>query len=351
ESLETLLQRAVAHCPKAEVLWLMGAKAKWMAGDVSDARSILSLAFQANPNSEEIWLAAVKLESENNEYERARRLLAKARSSAPTARVFMKSVKLEWCLGCIRESFILLEEGLKHYPEFAKLWMMKGQIEEQENRSEDARKTYQQGLKKCVHSISLWLLHSRLEEKAGNVTKSRAILEKARLHNAHCPELWLEAVRVEERGGNKNISQANMARAIQDCPNSGILWAEAIFMEARPQRKTKSVDALKRCEHDPNVLLAVSRLFWTERKLSKAREWFNRTVKIEPDLGDAWAYFYKFELQNGNEEQQEDVRKKCINAEPRHGELWCSVAKDIVNWRKKTEELLPLVAKVVPPVA
>lgn len=45
------------------------------------------LAFQANPNSEEIWLAAVKLESENNEYERARRLLAKARSSAPTARV------------------------------------------------------------------------------------------------------------------------------------------------------------------------------------------------------------------------------------------------------------------------
>lgn len=44
---------------------------------------------QANPNSEEIWLAAVKLESENNEYERARRLLAKARSSAPTARVGM----------------------------------------------------------------------------------------------------------------------------------------------------------------------------------------------------------------------------------------------------------------------
>lgn len=45
------------------------------------------LTLQANPNSEEIWLAAVKLESENNEYERARRLLAKARSSAPTARV------------------------------------------------------------------------------------------------------------------------------------------------------------------------------------------------------------------------------------------------------------------------
>jgi len=38
ESLEALLQRAVAHCPKAEVLWLMGAKSKWMANDVSAAR-------------------------------------------------------------------------------------------------------------------------------------------------------------------------------------------------------------------------------------------------------------------------------------------------------------------------
>ncbi|EDO28792.1 predicted protein, partial [Nematostella vectensis] len=31
ESLESLLQSAVKHCPKAEVLWLMGAKSKWMA--------------------------------------------------------------------------------------------------------------------------------------------------------------------------------------------------------------------------------------------------------------------------------------------------------------------------------
>lgn len=45
------------------------------------------------------------------------------------------------------------------------------------------------------------------------------------------------------------------------------------------------------------------RLFWSERKITKAREWFLRTVKIEPDLGDAWALFYKFELQHGTEVQ------------------------------------------------
>ena len=45
----------------------------------------------------------------------------------------------------------------------------------------------------------------------------------------------------------------------------------------------------------------VFRLFWSERKITKDREWFHRTVKIEPDLGDAWAYFYKFEKLHGSE--------------------------------------------------
>ncbi|KAG8513272.1 Pre-mRNA-processing factor 6, partial [Galemys pyrenaicus] len=348
ESLEALLQRAVAHCPKAEVLWLMGAKSKWLAGDVPAARSILALAFQANPNSEEIWLAAVKLESENSEYERARRLLAKARSSAPTARVFMKSVKLEWVLGGIAAAQELCEEALRHYEDFPKLWMMKGQIEEQEGLVDKAREAYSQGLKKCPHATPLWLLLSRLEEKAGQLTRARAILEKSRLKNPRSPGL-LESVRLEHRAGLKNIANTLMAKALQECPSSGVLWSEAIFLEARPQRRTKSVDALKKCEHDPHVLLAVAKLFWSERKITKAREWFLRTVKIDADLGDAWALFYKFELQHGSEEQREEVRRRCENAEPRHGELWCAVSKDIANWQRKVGEVLVLVAACVPP--
>lgn len=54
------------------------------------------------------------------------------------------------------------------------------------------------------------------------------------------------------------------------------------------------VPPLSSCHH-------TLRLFWSERKITKAREWFQRTVKIEPDLGDAWALFYKFELQHGTE--------------------------------------------------
>ena len=91
------------------------------------------------------------------------------------------------------------------------------------------------------------------------VIQARSVLEKGRIQIPQSPELWLEAVRIEERGGKKNIALANMAKAIQECPTAGILWAESIFLEPPPQRKTKSVDALKKCEHDPHVLLTVAK--------------------------------------------------------------------------------------------
>lgn len=38
------------------------------------------------------------------------------------------------------------------------------------------------------------------------------------------------------------------------------------------------------------------------------------------------------------------MRRRCENAEPRHGELWCATSKDITNWQRKIGEILVLVA-------
>lgn len=65
------------------------------------------------------------------------------------SQVFMKSVKLEWVLGNIAAAQELCEEALKHYEDFPKLWMMKGQIEEQKELVEKAREAYNQGVR-CV---------------------------------------------------------------------------------------------------------------------------------------------------------------------------------------------------------
>ena len=58
----------------------------------------------------------------------------------------MKSVKLEWCLGEIDEAKTLLDESVKLYPDYAKLWMMKGQIQVQLQRPDAAREDYKQGV-------------------------------------------------------------------------------------------------------------------------------------------------------------------------------------------------------------
>ncbi|CAD6271047.1 unnamed protein product [Miscanthus lutarioriparius] len=130
ESLDALLKKAVNYNPGAEVLWLMAAKEKWLARDVPAAHAILQEAYAAIPNSEEIWLAAFKIEFENNEPERARMLLAKARERGGTERVWMKSAIVERELGNVGEERRLLEECLKLFPSFFKLWLMLGQMED-----------------------------------------------------------------------------------------------------------------------------------------------------------------------------------------------------------------------------
>lgn len=169
---------------------------------------------------------------------------------------------------------------------------------------------------------------------------------------------------------------------MQECPTSGVLNAEAIALAPRPQRKSKSTEALKRCNDDPHIIAAVAQLFWNDRKVprphilptshptsagfafarpqspdtpidrllceifvalvrgrtmltgtratacllqgcqaahaaarvagcvltwptdgwrlwggqvDKARSWFSRAVLLDPDNGDFWALYYKFE--------------------------------------------------------
>ena len=142
-------------------------------------------------------------------------------------------------------------------------------------------------------------------------------------------------------------AEALMAKALQECPGSGMLWAEAVRMAPRPQRKSKSVDALKRCDNDPRIIASIANLFWLDRKVDKARSWFNRSVTLNPDIGDHWAMYYKFELQHGTEEQQEAVVRRCVEAEPKHGEVWCRVKKSVKNWHDEDDVLLKKTVKEI----
>ena len=361
QSLDEVLAAASERLPRVEIFWLVRAKERWMAGNVEGAREVLTEAFAANPDSEQVWLAAAKLEWETGEPERARVLLQRARERAPSARVYMKSALLERENKHYNDALNLIEEGILKYSNFPKLYMMGGQICSEDlardkQNLELARKFYQRGLQSCPSdSVTLWILASRLEEQAGEfdsslrggVTKARSLLELSRLKNPKNPELWVEAIRLERRAGNDKLAVTLMARALQECPTSGLLLAENISTAPRVEQKSKSADAIKKCPDDPRVIAAVASLFASERKHEKARKWFERAVVLDPDLGDSWARYYAFESESGSAVQKERVKERCIAAEPKHGELWCSVMKQMENRQISIGDGLELVAKKI----
>lgn len=344
ETLEQVLERAVAAMPTEENLWLIYAREKWRAGDVEQARAILSRAFEQNPNQEEIWLAAVKIEFESREYERARILLRTAREQANTERVWSKSVLLERQLHDNKAALALVDEALHRFPDFDKLWMAKGQIFESEGDVAKARETFIQGTKKCPKSEPLWILLSKNEQCAGAMIRCRNVLERARIANPKQPLLWHTAIEIEETI-SKSQARALVAKAVQECPTSGILWSDLISMESRTQQRPRAIDALRKTDSDPYLLTTIARIFWTERKLPKTRDWFLKAIAANRDIGDTWAWFYLFLQEHGTEDEVNQLKTQLDAADPRHGIIWPQVAKDIENCHKSRTEILQLVAK------
>jgi len=52
-------------------------------------------------------------------------------------------------------------------------------------------------------------------------------------------------------------------------------------MVPRPQCKTKSVDAIKKCDHDPHVIAVVAKLFWHDRKKNHVIAVFPTIIQYE----------------------------------------------------------------------
>lgn len=59
----------------------------------------------------------------------------------------IKSAKLEWALHNMDAALKLLDEAIKVFSDYPKLHMMKGQIEEQMEKNDDAHNTYTQGVR------------------------------------------------------------------------------------------------------------------------------------------------------------------------------------------------------------
>ncbi|KAI8908545.1 PRP1 splicing factor, N-terminal-domain-containing protein [Gorgonomyces haynaldii] len=336
-----VVERAIEHCPQSHQLWLMLAKEKWKSS-IEEAKQVLQRAFEANP-SEEIWIAASKLEMESKNFTQAQQLLQQAREQSSTPRVWMKSVVLERVLKHNERALELVNGALNQFADFAKLWMLKSQILVDMNQLQEARETLSRAVKLHPKNTTIWIMASRLEEKETPI-KARIVLEKARLM-VQDQDVWVESIQVEERAGNESMAKVLIAKGLQQLPTAGKLWSLRILKEERPQRKARSADALKKCENDPFVLCTIARLFWQERKLDKARTWFQRAYKTNPDIGDTFAWWLKFESAHGDTKQ---VLEAFDKSEPKHGDLWQPIAKDLQNYFVLPQQLLQKLSKSLP---
>lgn len=86
---------------------------------------------------------------------------------------------------------------------------------------------------------------------------------------------------------------------LQECPTSGLLYSMSIWYHPKPVRKSRAVDALKKTRDDPRVICTVACVFWEDGAYEKARTWFGRATTADPDGGDAWATWWKFEQSKG----------------------------------------------------
>lgn len=295
---------------------------------------------------------------------RAREILRRARTNCASPRVWLKSALLEWEEGQSAEELRLLRDGIQKFSDADKLHMMLGQLHEEQNHVEEARTAYRldrcsdlthsTGLLKCPFSVPLWLLYVRLEKKHNSVTKARSLLEIARKKCPQSEELWLETVKLEREAGNLPLTNQRLSAARQAIPSSGgegrgvseigRIWSETVLTIPKIQRKSYISSALKEHEDDPYVVMTAAKLFWSLGKVNNAREWMKRAVAKNGDIGDFWALFYIFELQNGSDDQKKEVITNCTRANPHHGEVWPRVRKQKENRRKSVEEILKLVA-------
>lgn len=345
DHLEAILLRSVVACPRAEDLWLLCANESWNMGSLDSARRILSDAFAANPNSEKIWLAAMKLEWESGEHSNAREILSTARRTASTARIWMKSALLEREVGDFSAEEQILRAGLVQHPECFKMWAMLSENRIRCGDNLSALEVLDEGLSSCSSADLLWVLRSRIEE---TIPGKRAVLEQARRRNDSSDWIWLESVKLELLpGGSQSAATYLLSRALQACPTSGRLWALAVEIQPKAKQKSISVDALKHCSDDPHVCISLAKILWADRRDVEVKKWLERAISADRDLGDAWAYYYRFMCLCGTKVDQDKVISACIVAEPKHGQLWCNVSKAPGAWSLTTTSILLRVSETI----
>lgn len=347
QSVENILLMAIDKCPSNELFWLLYSKYKLKNGDIQEAKSKLLVALNVVTIKENIILLIVKLFFVENQYEEAIYFLTKESEAIPNNQRLQKYlIQLYRYSKKYNTALLLVDKAITNYPNYDKLYVIKAQmIIENTNDTKKAIEVYKKGIQENKDSIRLIICLCRLLhsiDKGNNETIIRAILEKALNQGTSkfSEELWNESIMFEIVHNNLSSAKTELAKGLKLIPKSGILWSIAIKMEKGHNKHSKAFEALEKTEHSPIIMMAIGNLYYEEKDIVNARKWYENGIRINRDLGDIWIYYYKAESTIGNHEKAEEILRQCEESEPKHGELWIRIKKQIDNWNKDIKDLI-----------
>lgn len=346
--LDQLLRLAVERHPDDEQFWTSIIRRNWQ--NKAQIRQILQQAESSLPKNENIMLLLAKFEKQEQNIEKSRAYIQKAfNCMKQTSKVWKHSMKLEFQAGDLKKSWEYAQQALDKYPNNDKIIVLAARIAQKFAGIDEARNIFKKALDLVKNSVILWTQYVEMEIQSKQLARARPILEQARIKVPANQDLWYLSVQLEIEDNNKKAAQFQLARAIKECPNSGQLWALAIELEPRVTRKKKILDALKRVSDDPYINLAIAKTFWKEKKIEKASRWLQKSIMIDPSIGDTWACYYVFESEKpSNAKKLEEIVQKVNDNNPRKGRLWNQLKKYTENgWKLSNEGLLLEASKTI----
>lgn len=152
--------------------------------------------------------------------------------------------------------------------------------------------------------------------------------------------MWYTVIKLEEKASDQKIVKAMLAEAVKECPKSGELWSLMVESQHRNARIRALLNASEVCTNDPYLMNVGARIFWLELKKEKAVTWFERSLMVNPLLGDTWVFYYLFFEESRDEAMQKEILKRCVQAEPTEGRIWKPFAEKPSAWSMSTDQIL-----------
>lgn len=353
-------QKAINLNPGNVLFSLMFAKDKWILdNDIPEARRILSESSKSNLTNEDLWIARVKLEVKNANYLEATELSEQSiLHCSNSRRIWYKHIHLLECLNTVNpkihsRSKILsvIEKALDKFPDCEKICLQKVQhLLRDGSKLNEAREFAAISTRKCPKFSALWIILAEIDEKyLHNIIKARSVLDNAVILNPDCDYLWEAKIKLERRNEDLKSARLIISKALQLFSNSPRIWAQHLELLPKSQRPKALLEALKKTNNSGYILLKIGVLFWMDGKLSKAKPWFDRSLKSDKNNGDCWAWSYLYMKSNSNSEETAKFIKEFNDSydQINRGDTWNHINKSIDNFEKDPLQILELVSQEV----